>query len=135
MRICLLHLWEFGYGLGLYNFDYSNLTIKPEVNGPEGEFHVSLDVTNTGKRSGAEVVQLYIRDVISSVTRPVKELKGFKKVRLEPGENKKVEFIVGPEQLSFLDRNLNKVVEPGAFEVMVGSSSENIRLRGELKVK
>ena len=128
-------LWEFGFGLSYTNFEYSNLVIKPEENGPEGEFLVSLDVTNAGKKYGSEVVQLYLRDKISSVARPVKELKGFEKVKLNPGEKKRVEFIVGPEHLSFLDRNLNKVVEPGVFEVMVGSSSESIRLRGEFKVK
>jgi len=80
-------------------------------------------------------VQLYIRDVISSVTRPVKELKGFKKVRLEPGEKQRVELIINSEHLSFLDRNLERVVEPGVFEVMVGTSSENIRLKGEFQVK
>ena len=128
-------LWEFGFGLSYTNFEYSNLVIKPEENGPEGEFLVSLEVTNAGKRYGAEVVQLYIKDIVSSVTRPVKELKGFEKVKLNPGETKKVEFILGPEQLSFLDRNLNRVVEPGAFEVMAGNSSESIRLRGEFKVK
>ena len=128
-------LWEFGFGLSYTNFEYSNLVIKPEENGPEGEFNVSLDVTNTGRRFGSEVVQLYLRDKISSVTRPVKELKGFEKVRLNPGEKKRVEIIVGPEHLSFLDRNLNTVVEPGVFEVMVGSSSENIHLRGAFQIK
>ncbi len=128
-------LWEFGFGLGYTSFEYSNLIIKPEENKPEGEFLVSLDLTNTGKRTGAEVVQLYIRDIVSSVTRPVKELKGFKKVKLKPGEKKKIEFILGPEHLSFFDRNLNYVVETGVFEVVVGSSSENIRLKGEILVK
>jgi beta-glucosidase len=128
-------LWEFGYGLSFTNFEYSNLTIIPEESGTEGEFHVSLEVTNTGKLFGAEVVQLYIKDIVSSVTRPVKELKGFQKVRLNPGEKKRVEFILGPEHLSFLDRNLSRIVEPGTIEVMAGSSSGNIRLRGEIKVK
>lgn len=128
-------LWEFGFGLSYTTFEYGNLAVTPLESGPEGEFHVSLDVTNTGKRNGAEVVQLYIRDVISSVTRPVKELKGFEKVRLNPGEKQRVEFIIKPEHLSFLDRNLERVVEPGIFEVMVGSSSENIRLKGEITVK
>jgi beta-glucosidase len=128
-------LWEFGFGLGYTTFEYSNLSINPGENGPEGEFSVSLDVTNTGKKYGTEVVQLYLRDVISSVTRPVKELKGFEKVKLNPGEKNRVEFIVKSEHLSFLDRNLSRVVEPGTFEVMAGSSSEDIRLRGELRVK
>jgi beta-glucosidase len=128
-------LWEFGYGLSFTTFEYSNLTINPEGNGPEGEFRVSLEVKNTGKRYGAEVVQLYIKDVVSSVTRPVKELKGFQKVRLNPGEKKEVEFIIGPEHLSFLDRNMNKIVEPGVFELMLGGSSGSIRLSREFKVK
>jgi len=103
--------------------------------GPEGEVTVALDVTNTGKRQGDEVVQLYINDEISSVTRPVKELKGFEKVKLEPGETKKVQFKLTPEHLSLLDESLNRIVEPGKFSVMVGSSSENIRLKGEFEVK
>ena len=128
-------LYEFGFGLSYTTFEYSNLSIIPAVNGPEGEFHISLDVKNSGNRAGAEVVQLYINDVVSSVSRPVKELKGFDKVMLNPGEKKKVKFIITPEQLSFLDQNLKKVVEPGLFTVMVGSSSEDIRLKGELEVK
>lgn len=128
-------LYEFGHGLSYTTFGYSNLTITPPVNGPEGEFHISLDVTNTGGRSGAEVVQLYINDVIGSVTRPVKELKGFEKVILNPGEKKSVSFTLTPDQLSFIDQNLNRIVEPGTFAVMVGSSSNDIRLKGEFEVK
>ncbi len=127
-------LFEFGFGLSYTSFEYSNLSIKPEVNGSSGDFHVSLDVKNTGNRSGAEVVQLYLKDVISSVTRPVKELKGFEKVLLNPGETKKIEFNLTPESLNFLDRNMKRIVEPGMFSVMVGSSSEDIRLRGEFEV-
>jgi len=82
-------------------------------------------VTNTGKRAGTETVQLYIRDVVSSVTRPVKELKGFKKVRLEPGETTTVEFTIGPESLKFFDVDMKYVVEPGEFSVMVGTSSRD----------
>jgi beta-glucosidase len=128
-------LYEFGFGLSYTTFGYSNLSITPSVNGPDGEFHISLDVTNTGTRSGAEVVQLYINDVIGSVTRPVKELKGFEKVMLNPGEKKNVTFTITSEQLSFLDQNLNRIVEPGTFAVMVGSSSNDIRLKGEFEVK
>jgi beta-glucosidase len=102
---------------------------------PEGDIHISLDVTNTGDRSGSEVVQLYINDVISSVTSPVKELKGFEKVTLNPGEMKRVEFLIKPDQLSLLDQNLKRIVEPGMFKVMVGSSSRDIRLKGEFEVK
>ena len=128
-------LFEFGFGLSYTTFEYSNLEISPDEIEPEGDIRIGLNVTNTGKLRGAEVVQLYINDAISSVTRPVKELKGFEKVFLEPGETKKVEFLLTPGHLSFLDKDLNRIVEPGKFSVMVGSSSEKIRLKGEFIVK
>jgi beta-glucosidase len=128
-------LWEFGYGLSYTSFEYSNLEITPEKTGPAGEVYVSVDVKNTGKREGKEVVQLYINDVISSMSTPVRELKGFEKMNLKPGESKTVKFKLTPEQLSFLDRHLEPIVEPGIFEVMVGSSCEDIRLKGEFEVK
>ena len=131
----LTPLFPFGYGLSYTTFEYSNLSIAPKLNGSEGDYQVSLDVANTGKLSGGEVVQLYINDVVSTVTRPVKELKGFGKVMLDPGEKKRVEFTLTPEHLSFLDQDLHWVVEPGMFSVMVGSSSEDIRLKGEFEVK
>ena len=131
----LTPLFPFGYGLSYTSFEYSNLSINPKDNGSEGNYKISLDVANTGKLFGGEVVQLYINDVVSTVTRPVKELKGFEKVMLEPGEKKRVEFTLTPEQLSFLDQDLHWVVEPGMFSVMVGSSSEDIRLKGEFEVK
>ncbi len=89
-----------------------------------GSAEVSVEVTNTGDRKGAEVVQMYIRDDYSSVTRPVKELKGFEKIWLEPGESKKVSFTIEPELLAFYDIDYNWIVEPGDFTIMVGSSSE-----------
>jgi beta-glucosidase len=128
-------LYEFGYGLSYTEFEYSNLQITPKEIGPAGEVYVSVDVKNTGKRDGNEVVQLYIDDVISSMSTPVKELKGFEKLSLAAGETKTVRFKLTSEHLSFLDRNLEPVVEPGQFEVMIGSSSENIRLKGEFEVK
>jgi beta-glucosidase len=82
-----------------------------------------VTVTNTGKRAGDEVVQLYIRDLVSSVTRPVKELKDFKRISLAPGESKTINFTITPDKLSFLDLNMNRIVEPGAFDIMVGASS------------
>jgi beta-glucosidase-like glycosyl hydrolase/peptidoglycan/xylan/chitin deacetylase (PgdA/CDA1 family) len=130
-----LPLWEFGFGLSYTSFEYSNLQITPEKIGPAGEVYVSVDVKNTGKRDGKEVVQLYINDVISSMSTPVKELKGFEKVSLTVGEKKTVKFKLTTEHLSFLDRNLETVVEPGTFDVMVGSSSGDIRLKGEFEVK
>jgi beta-glucosidase len=87
-----------------------------------------VDVTNTGKRAGSEVVQLYIRDLVSSVTRPIKELKGFRKVHLEPGESTTVTFNITPAELSFFDVNMKYVVEPGDFEIMVGNSSRDADL-------
>ena len=130
-----LPLYPFGFGLSYTSFEYSNLKITPEETGPAGEIYVSADVKNTGKREGSEVVQLYFDDVISSMSTPVKELAGFEKVRLAAGETKTVKFILTPEQLAFLDKNMEWVVEPGIFKVMVGSSSADIRLTGEFEVK
>jgi beta-glucosidase len=128
-------LYEFGFGLSYTTFEYSNLRILPEEIHKEGEVEITLDVTNTGTIRGEEVVQLYLNDLISSTSRPVKELKGYEKVSLEPGEKKTVKFRLLPEDLSLYDRDMNFVVEPGIFQVMVGSSSTDIRLKGEFKVK
>ncbi|MDD4109392.1 MAG: glycoside hydrolase family 3 C-terminal domain-containing protein, partial [Prolixibacteraceae bacterium] len=127
-------LWDFGYGLSYTTFEYSNLVISPQTPGPGGEVMIKADIKNTGDREGAEVVQLYINDVISSVSTPVIELKGFEKVNLKPGEKKTVSFKLTPEDLSLLDENLRRVVEPGTFMVMVGSSSKDIHLKGEFAV-
>jgi beta-glucosidase len=123
-------LYEFGHGLSYTAFAYANLNIGPEKTGTQGSVRVRMEVRNTGARAGMETVQLYVRDLKSSVVTPVKMLKGFEKVHLEPGEARTVEFRLGPEHLSLYDRNMNRVVEPGDFEVMVGSSSEKIHLRG-----
>jgi len=128
-------LWEFGFGLSYTKFEYSNLRISPKETGDHGQVKISLDVRNTGGRKGDEVVQLYIRDLKASVMVPVKELKGFQKISLEPGESKLVEFILKYEDLALFDKCMNFVVEPGTFEVMVGSSSEDIKLKGEFNVK
>jgi beta-glucosidase len=127
-------LYEFGFGLSYTSFEYSNLRISPEEVNPAGEVKVSLDVKNTGSRSGEEVVQLYVNDVVSSVSTPVRELKGFEKVSLTPGEKRTVTFTLAPEHLSLLNRQMEPVVEPGTFDVMVGSSCEDIRLRGSFEV-
>jgi beta-glucosidase len=92
-------------------------------------------VKNTGTRAGDEVVQLYIRDVLASVARPVLQLQGFERIHLEPGEQVEVRFTLGPNQLHMLDRDLHDIVEPGTFRILVGASSADIRLRGELVVK
>jgi beta-glucosidase len=116
-------LFPFGFGLSYTTFAYSNLKVSPSQIGVAGEARVSVTVTNTGKRAGDEVVQLYIRDLVSSVTRPVMELKDFKRISLAPGESKTVEFTITPDKLSFLDVNMKSVVEPGWFDIMVGTSS------------
>jgi len=127
-------LYPFGHGLSYTTFEYSNLRLSaPEV-GPGASVQVSLDVKNSGARSGREVVELYIEDVISSVSTPVKELKGFTKIGLEPGQTKTVSFTLRPDDLALLDRHLERVVEPGDFRVFVGSSSEDIRLNGSFRV-
>jgi beta-glucosidase len=123
-------LFPFGHGLSYTQFKYSNLQITPEKSGTGGEFIVQVDVQNTGNRSGKEVVQLYLNDLYATVSRPVKELKGFEKIFFNPGEQKTVTFKLTTEHLQMLDRSLNWVVEPGEFKVMVGSSSEDIRIRG-----
>jgi beta-glucosidase len=121
--------------LSYTTFEYSNLQITPKETGTAGEILVQADVKNSGKRQGTEVVQLYINDEIASVSRPVKELKGFEKISLAPGEKKTVQFKLLPEHLTFLNRYLEPVVEPGTFAVMVGSSSDDIRLKGKFELK
>jgi beta-glucosidase len=128
-------LYEFGHGLSYTTFEYSNLHILPNEINAAGEVQIMLDVKNSGKVKGDEVVQLYINDVISSVTTPIKELKGFSRISLEPGETKTVNFKLFSEDLALFDQNMNKVVEPGVFDVMIGSSSNDIRLKGKFEVK
>jgi beta-glucosidase len=110
--------------LSYTTFKYSNVKVTPEAIGPEGQTMVTVDVTNTGSRRGDEVVQLYIRDEVSSVTRPVKELRGFRRVAIDPGQTKTVEFSLGPNELSFLNRDMHRVVEPGGFKIMIGGNSD-----------
>jgi beta-glucosidase len=128
-------LYEFGHGLSYTKFEYGNLRIHPKMIGPVGEVHVSVDVRNAGAREGAEVVQLYLNDELASVSRPLKELRGFEKVSLQPGESRTVEFKLTPADLSLLDRDLKRVVEPGKFRALVGHSSADIRLNGEFEVR
>jgi beta-glucosidase len=123
-------LYPFGHGLSYTSFDYSGLAISPEQMGVEGAAEISCSVTNSGMREGDEVVQLYVQDLVSSVTRPVMELKAFKRLRLRPGESRRVKFTVPAELLAFYDRSMRLVVEPGQFAVMIGSSSREIRLTG-----
>ncbi|HEX3249037.1 MAG TPA: glycoside hydrolase family 3 N-terminal domain-containing protein [Pyrinomonadaceae bacterium] len=119
-------LFPFGFGLSYTTFKISNLQLSaPRINA-SGKLTVSAEVENTGRRAGDEVVQLYIRDPVASMTRPVKELKGFQRVSLQPGEKRRVEFVLGPEHLGFWNREMRYVVEPGEFRVMVGSNSAEV---------
>ncbi|HEX6307532.1 MAG TPA: glycoside hydrolase family 3 N-terminal domain-containing protein [Longimicrobiales bacterium] len=128
-------LFPFGFGLSYTDFEYADLSVEPAVIGIGDTAVVRLTVRNTGARAGDEVVQLYVRDVLASLARPVMELAGFRRIHLAPGETREVTFTLGLEQLSMLDEELRRVVEPGAFRVMVGRSSRDIRLRGELTVR
>lgn len=128
-------LYPFGYGKSYTKFEYGSLEIRPSEIRPASDFSVGAEVKNVGERRGDEVVQLYVRDKISSLTRPVKQLKGFKRIGLKAGEKKKVDFTLSADQLAFYDENMDLVVEPGKFEIMIGRSSEDIELEGELKVK
>jgi beta-glucosidase len=119
-------LYAFGWGLSYTNFKYGKLSLSPDSIGTEGKTKVSVDVTNTGAVRGDEVVQLYIRDEVSSVTRPVKELRGFRRITLEPGQTQTVAFTLGPEELSSLNREMRRAVEPGTFKIMVGGNSVDL---------
>jgi beta-glucosidase len=128
-------LFPFGFGLSFTTFEYTGLRVEPAQISALESATVRCTVTNTGSAAGDEVVQLYVRDVLASVARPVMELRGFQRVRLQPNESREVTFQVGPEHLRMLDREMNWIVEPGAFRLMVGASSKDIRLRGALVVR
>ena len=116
-------LFPFGHGLSYTTFEYRDLSVDPADIRVGDAVRISVTLANIGDMAGDEVVQLYLRDCVSSVTRPVKELKGFQRVSLQPGESRRVEFILKPDALSLLNAQMQRVIEPGAFEVMVGSSS------------
>jgi beta-glucosidase len=126
--------FTFGYGLSYTTFEFSNLKIKPGQAQPSGKISVKLDIENTGDRRGDEVVQLYVNDPVASITRPVKELKGFKRITLEPAERKTVEFELPVQTLAFYDKDMKKIVEPGIFKVMIGPSESCILLEGQFEV-
>jgi len=128
-------LYPFGFGLSYTTFQYKNLQVSPKSQTPKGEIKVSVDITNTGSRKGDEVVQLYIKDKLSSVIVYDTQLRGFERVNLEPGQTKTVNFTILPQHLELLDRNMNLVVEPGQFEVLLGSSSEDIRLKDTFTIE
>lgn len=129
-------LYPFGYGLSYTTFAYSDIHLSSTEMSADGELTATVTVTNTGSRDGAEVVQLYIRDLVGSVTRPVKELKGFEKIFLRAGESRKVSFSITPELLKFYNYDLQFVCEPGDFDVMIGGNSRDVKkarflLKGE----
>lgn len=116
-------LFPFGYGLSYTHFRFENVRVEPAKIGPGGTAKVTVDVTNTGTREGDEVPQMYIHQRVSSVTQPVMQLRGFQRVTLKPGEKRTVEFPITPDTLAIFDINMNRVVEPGMFDIMVGPSS------------
>lgn len=120
--------WDFGYGLSYTTFDYSNLKLDKDIIKKGENVIASVKVTNSGKVAGKEVVQLYLCDLYGSVSRPVRQLEGFNKILLQPGETKEVTFIIKPEQLSFIGRNNKKIIEPGKFKVMVSNLSKEFTL-------
>jgi beta-glucosidase-like glycosyl hydrolase len=128
-------LFAFGYGLSYTQFRYDALAIEPKELAGGETARISCTITNAGNRPGAEVVQLYVHDKLASVVRPVLELKGFRKVRLEPGASVSVSFEIGPKELALLDAQMRVVVEPGEFEIFVGRSCRDLRLNGLLTVK
>jgi beta-glucosidase len=128
-------LYPFGYGLSYTTFEFSNLTVTPGIINAQADVEVTVEVKNTGSRTGDEVVQLYLKDLVSSVTVYESVLRGFERVKLAAGETKTVKFRLHPDDLALLDKNMNWTVEPGKFEVMIGNSSEDIKLKKEFSVK
>jgi len=126
--------FAFGYGLSYTTFALTNLKFSKEKVNPGETLTVTCNIKNTGKYTGAEVVQLYIRDMVASITRPIKELKGFQKVYLKPGESKDLTFILDKEKLSFYNQSMKWVTEPGQFEVMIGDSSDHIVLQNNFEL-
>lgn len=129
-----LPLFPFGYGLSYTTFEYSNLQLKKNDIAANDSTTVTCDIKNTGSMEGDEVVQLYVHDELASVSRPVQKLKGFTRIHLQPGETKQVSFAITPETLQMLNANMQWVVEPGSFRIMIGASSRDIRLKATLRV-
>lgn len=127
-------LYPFGYGLSYTSFAYSNLQVSPQQEHQQGDVEVSVDVTNTGKRQGDDVVEMYVKQDYSDVTTYEYDLRGFSRVPLAPGETKTVHFTIHPDDLAILDKNMNWTVEPGKFEVMIGASSQDIKLKKDFEV-
>ena len=127
-------LFPFGHGLSYTTFEYPNLSITPQRVEATGSVEISIDVRNNGDREADEVVQLYVHDVVATVTRPVKQLAGFARATLSPGESRTVVFALDLSQLAFYDRNMELIVEPGDVEIFVGASSEDIRASDRFEI-
>jgi beta-glucosidase len=121
--------YEFGYGMSYTSFEYSDLRLSNKKMKAGGKITVEVSIANTGKVDGEEIVQLYLRDLVSSVSRPVKELKDFKKIKLKAGEKRTIQFMIDKNKLSFYNQQLQWVSEPGTFDLMIGASSADIRLK------
>ena len=119
-------LYPFGYGLSYTDFNYGPVELSKKEMSLDDSITISINITNSGDYSGVEIVQLYIRDIVGSITRPVKELKGFQKISLNTGETKKVSFIISKKDLAFYDINMNFVAEPGDFKVFIGGNSRDV---------
>jgi beta-glucosidase len=126
--------FEFGYGMSYTTFQYSDLKLSKKTMTMDGQIEASMTITNTGKYDGEEIVQLYLRDMVGSITRPVKDLKDFNKISLKSGESKTIRFIIDKEKLSFYNNDLKWVAEPGEFELMIGASSRDIRLHDKFEL-
>jgi beta-glucosidase len=127
-------LYPFGHGLSYTTYRYSNLEVTPSAQNPGGEVQIALDVENGGRRAGDEIVQLYVSPRVTSIAYYDKVLRGFERVPLKPGQKKRVHFTVGPDDLKLLDRDMRWTVEPGTYDILVGASSEDIRLRGTFEI-
>ena len=125
------NVFPFGHGLSYTTFEYVDLTVSDTAVPVDGSVDISCTIKNSGDRAGDEIVQLYLHDVVASITRPVKELKGFARLSLMPGEAKRVIFTVSADLLSFTGIDYKRIIEPGIINVMIGSSSKDIRLEGE----
>lgn len=128
-------LWPFGHGLSYTDFKYDNMQLNDSIFSPDNEIKIKLTVKNTGKRAGKEVVQVYVRDNFSSVNTPIQQLKAFKKINLEPGQEKEVEFSIPVDELALYNERLQRIVEPGEFEIQVGAASDDIKFRRTIHVK
>jgi beta-glucosidase len=126
--------YAFGYGLSYTSFKYSNLRLSKKSMLKKDHINVSFDLQNTGKYAGKEVTQLYLRDMVSQPVRPIKELKGFQKVMLKPGETKTITFVIDEAKLAFYNDKLERITQPGEFSLMIGSASDDIRLQDSFEL-